>query len=379
MTTRTIELTLPSGVHAGQAARMAALTATGGALGAVAAMNLGTFNAIPILMGIVGGLLLGSPHRPNVADGVLSHGLFAVGLASLGGAAFSNFNQEQGWLLAIAAALIAVGFRPGLRGGRLAAGVIAAAACISAAFAAAFAAGDAAVSFWGVDDVWVTAMASGIVGVGGYLAAAASDVVAPRQHGSEAPRITHGVTVTDAASVDDSAGDFQAQWDDLARTADGVTELLDRLEECRPDDALLIDEIRQGVCATVGGARRGLSRWELVDRDAENERVARLEERVCSNRNALENEPDAAVLATIEATVARQERALRALKAVDSSRRTFAFRLEEAEASLEVLRLQVERALTAGDELDHAEVDALVDALGDAHALFIEAEVAIVA
>ncbi|MFT6398123.1 MAG: hypothetical protein ACJAYU_002878 [Bradymonadia bacterium] len=340
-------------------------------------MSLGVFNAIPILVGIVAGLLLGSPHRPKGADSVLSRGLFALGLASLGGAAFSNFEHLQGWALSIAASLVAVGYQPGLRGGRLMAGVAASAAFIALGFAAAFAAGEAAVSFWVVEDVWVTAMASGIVGASGYLAASVSEVVAPRHTGSEPLRIAVSADAERVLDerVTDSAGDFQAQWDDLARTAGGVTDLLDRLEECRPDDALLIDEVRLGVCATISGARRGLSRWELVDREAENVRVTRLEERVCTNRDALLNEADLAVSATIEATVARQERALTALKAVDSSRRTFSFRLEEAEASLEVLRLQVERALTAGDELDHAEVDSLVDALGEAHALFSESEV----
>lgn len=378
MTTRTIELTIPSGLRPSLGARMAATTAMGGTVGAVIAMSVGVFNAIPILIGIVAGLLIGSPHRARVLDGMLSRGLFALGLASLGGAAFSNFNQGQGWGFAIAASLVAVGLQPGLRGRRLVGGVAVAGAIVAAGFAAAFAIGDAVVSFWGVDDVWVVALASGIVGASGYAAAVASEVIAPKQSSSDSPRLAR-VADEERTSEPDSAGDFQGQWDDLARTADGVTELLDRLEECRPDDALLIDEIRQGVSATVTGARRGLSRWELVDRDAENERVARLEERVRSNREALDVESDAAVSASIEATISRQARALTALKAVDSSRRTFAFRLEEAEASLEVLRLQVERALTAGDELDHAEVDSLVDALGEAHALFVEAEVAAVA
>jgi hypothetical protein len=227
--------------------------------------------------------------------------------------------------------------------------------------------GTSLVSQWAVHDIWVTAIASAIVGAGGYLGANATDT-AVSQSDLSRPRLEE--QTGDVAL----GGDFQSQWEDLVRTVSGVDELLDRLSECRPDDAVLIDEIRDGVSATVRAARRGLSRWELVDRDAESARVGRLEMRVSANHAELEREADPTVIRSIEATLARQTRALAALKSVDASRRTFAFRLEEAEASLEVLRLQVEHALTAGDELDHAEVDSLVEALGDAHALFEEVE-----
>ena len=346
---------------------MAAFSAIGGTVGAMVALNTGVFNAVPTLIGIVAGLALSSPHRAKTFDGVLSRSVFSLGLASLAGVAFTNSTPETAWALALAATASAVGVSPGIRGKRVVAGALAAIAFLGLSFALATFVGNSLVAQWAVDDVWVTAIASAIVGAGGYLGASATASI-PEGADLTRPRLQ------EEAETIESAGDFAAQWTDLCRTANGVEDLLDRLSECRPDDAVLIDEIRDGVTATVQAAQRGLARWELVDRDAEAVRVSRLEERVCANRAALDDEADEAVARSIEATLGRQVRALEALKAVDASRRTFAFRLEEAEASLEVLRLQVEHALTAGDELDHAEVDALVDALSDAHALFEETE-----
>ena len=371
MNARTLEIPIPRALPVSDLGRMAAFSAVGGTVGAVVAMNTPMFNALPTLVGIVAGLALSSPHRGKRLDALLSRSVFSLGLASLAGVAFVGSSLEVAWALAIAAGVSAIGASPSARGKRLVVGVLGAALFVGLGFALATFVGTSLVAQWATDDVWVTAIASAIVGAGGYLAA--SSTAAPLEVDADRPRLQ------EAQAATESAGDFQAQWQDLTRTASGVEDLLDRLSECRPDDAVLIDEVRDGVTATVRAAQRGLARWELVDREAESARVRRLEERVADNRIALESEGDAAVVRSIEATLTRQERALEALKAVDALRRTFAFRLEEAEASLEVLRLQVEHALTAGDELDHAEVDALVDALADAHALFEEAESAPVA
>ena len=372
MNARTIELTLPLLVSASTSGRMVAFSALGGAVGAAVAAATGVFNAVPILVGIVAGLTLSSPHRPRTFDILISRLLFALGLASLAGISFAEFESSTGWCLAVAAALAGVGAAPGLNTRRLFWAGALAAVVVGGAYALATFVGSTLVSQWFVDDVWVTAVAAGVVGAGGALASGVMSNPSRPDHRAELP--------AQAEVIGDEAfgGDFQEEWTALAHTAEGVERLLDRLAALRPDDAVLLDELRAGVGATVSAAERGLARWRLVDREAEAARVARLQERVDRNRAVLDAETDPQVAASIEATLARQDRALEALRAVEASRRTFAFRLEEAEASLEVLRLEVERALTAGDDLDHAELDTLVDALGDAHALFEEAESAVV-
>ena len=368
MRARTIELSLPPLVSASTAGRMIAYSAVGGAVGTAVAVGTGVFNALPILVGIVAGLVLSSPHRPPSFDLLLSRGLFALGLASLAGVAFAEYEDATGWVLAIAAALSAVGASPGIASKRLFWGGAAAAAALAVAYALATYVGNAFVNQWVVDELLVTTVAAGIVGAGGAIASGLTS----RQ---DTPETRGALAASSKAAVaTSSGGDFEEEWAQLAETAGGVEELLDRLAVLRPDDAVLLDELRGGVRATVGAAERSLARWELVDRDAETTRLERLEGLVARNEAALAGELDPAVAASIEATLSRQVRALEAVRTVEASRRTFAFRLEEAEASLEVLRLEVARALTAGDELDHAELDALVDALGDAHALFEEAE-----
>ncbi len=108
----------------------------------------------------------------------------------------------------------------------------------------------------------------------------------------------------------------------------------------------------------------------MVDQGAQRARIARLETRIADNEAFIEEQPDGDISAQVDQTLSRQRRALEELRRVEVARRTFAFRLQQVEAGLELLQLAVERALAEGSRIDNAEVDALVEALGDTNALF---------
>lgn len=402
MSVRTIAIRFPSPPSTADALRMAATTTAGATVGVVIAGATGMYNAAPVLVGIVLGLLSGSPHRRSV-DALLAQGTLAVGLAALASQLFATNSPGVAWPLTLLAASVAINGAAGddlrVRGRR----VVGPAIAVGLAFLGAFVAADLIALNWMVTDVGFTAAAAAGIGVAGYLgdslagarydasaepaallgerAAESSDAGEHASRGRQrrAPgRPAHGLSVPggDGAArqrgarpaIDDA--EFGAALRAFEARAASVEGLLTTLAEERPDEVYLLDDLREGVAGSVRDARDAVARWSLAGVHDEAERREALRARLTANRDRAAVEADVRLRGAISAAIARQERALAGLDEMRSARQRFRFRLEEAAAGLDVLHAAVARALTAGGELDHAEVDALVDALGEAQVFF---------
>lgn len=367
----TLAAPVPSSAQAPavDAVRVIAATSVGGLVGSAAATALAVAPAAPVLVGMSVALLAASRFTVTDAEGLAARGPLAIGASAFAGALFAAGWQPVAWAFVAVAFAAAGGAERGASSRRRAAVL---------AGTAAGALGGIAVSsmllqtfglLWVMSDLAAASLIGGLAGAGVVV-------------GQRTPEwVTRVRRRRLERSVDDRTQAASSDADPVRRAATRVEEsaarvlaLLDRLAAERPNELVLVDEIRRGVEQTRDGAAKGVARWAVVRHGEEQRRAVALRSRIEANEAQAEAAPSAALRVVIEQTVARQRAALDELEAVDARRQVFAFRLEQAEAGLELLQLSVERAVTEGDELDHAEVDVLVDTLNEAHAFFVASD-----
>ncbi len=366
-------------------ARVVAATLVGGLAGASVADMTGVAMPIPVLVGLSTGVFASSRFRPDGWANLVSRVLLVVGLSAVAGAFFVRGDATVAWVCALLAFGLAGG-GPTARESRGFSAVLV--PVLSASFAAIGLATAHAVLlsegiYWETGGVGVRAFAGGLAGlgliVGQRLPAAAGVGGARVSRWRDARRRTSTPVQSVSAGASDIGPKVSATVDPIAvsigslkSSGDRVLLLLDQLAKEQPSGLVLVDEIRDGVRATLEAAYEGVHRWGIVNTEEDAARIARLEAQIATNEAEMAVAQDERLCEVISATLVRQRAALTEIRSVDGRRRAFAFRLQQAEAGLDVLRVSVERAVTEGDELKHAEVDLLIDTLNDAQAFFRE-------
>ena len=374
MTDRTMTLSLSVPESAVSAVRMVLATVVGGLVGAAIAPHIAVFNAVPILIGLTLGLFVGSPWRSGKLEDLVSRGALALGSAFLAGELFDRAENVAAWALAIFGMAVAIGLTGNRMRERVASFCIAGASA-AVGFASIFALEEAGVLFWTLDGFGSSALVSALVGGVAWAGTRVSNrmVETAKEAQKRAEINLHEVETTD----------FEHEYDELTDAADRVQQLLSNLERSHPEEAGMVDRIRESVDGTMKQAERALVRWRLASQTKRDDRVERIRSRIADNEARLEAEKDASVRRELKLTLERQQSTLEAHERIESGRRSFGFRLQQVQAGLEMLELAIEQTMTGSRDLDSVDVDAMIEAMQEANSALdvglgaeIEAELA---
>lgn len=363
MTARTIQLSLPTPGSTAGRALAAALTTVGGVLGMAAASAASIDSATSVLVGLALGALVGRVVDGDAASRAVPEGVLALGCAALAARLFALDAAWLAWPLAVAALAAATG-SPGGRtatGRRMAWMMTGIGVAVGFAFAvAAFTVGGLA---WHTGDLAGTAIFGGLVATGAWFGNQQARVVAnddaePGRAPSAPPRI-------EAESEHQATTAFDEALAGLQTVARRIDARIRTLRDGSEVDEVIAAQVAEALERTVNNAETSVARWRHVDMAEESRRTERIRARIERLEGERAAEPDGAVRQAADAAIERQRHHLDALEAAAASRRRFGFRLERMHASLELLELGLDRALTADGGLEPDDVDGMIELLTD--------------
>jgi len=371
MNTQSIALTMPvtGSLHSGL--RSISASMVGGVGGLAVALTAGLNPAIPVLTGLVLGLALGSPARPQGLENVVSTAVLATG-----GAFWAGTLLIKGAVgLGIPLAAVSLGLVAGTRGASKAK-TLTRYALTTFAFAfvmAAFQAfTDVRLPTAGSGQLLDLLMFSGALGGAAFVGSGLDLKLLPGEP-LDGPKMLQAIAPVEAEIeevVGVDSGLFQEEERRLTKASIRIEDLAAKLTALAPEETGFVEQLRNTLETTLEQTKAAINRWRMVKVSTNELHAEVLRERLQASTERLEklanNEP---LKRMLEDTVRRQTDTLAELERLDSDRRAFEMRLEQVQSGLELLELTVERVLTAGGSIDSTEVDAIVEAMADVHAV----------
>jgi len=363
MTARTLQFSLPDPGSTSSRALAATLTTVGGVAGMAISTAASVDTATAVLVGLAAGAFGGRVLDGDAAGRALPEGVLALGCAAFAARMFALDAAWLAWPLAVAALAVATG-APGARtatGRRMA--WIMTVAGVAAGFALAMAAFTVGGLYWQAGDLAATAVFGGLVATGAWLGNQQARVVATDAEESTAAAALPAGGDTQDATCEGTA--FDASLAELQGVARRIDARIRTLRDGSEVDEVIASQVADALARAVEDAEGSVARWRHVDVDEESRRADRIRARITRLEAERDAEPDAAVRQAADAAIDRQRHHLDALEAAAASRRRFGFRLERMHASLELLELGLDRALTAEGALEPDAVDGMIELLTD--------------
>lgn len=375
MKTHSIALTLPIKGNINGALRSVSAAMMGGVGGLALALAVGLNPAVPILTGLVLGLALGSPTRPKGLESFFSTTVLATGGVFWAGALLAKGATLFGWPIAAAALGLVAGARGKTRK-RVALRFSLCTMALALVMVLFQAFTDVRLPLTGAAQLIDLLFFSAAVGGAAWLGSGVDVRLLTDEHDGDEQKehpTLFPVAKEPRPVTEDLFGEEEQQ---LEKAKARIEDLSDKLVTLSPMETGFVDQLRGTLNMTMERAQAAIERWRMIKVSSKETQAEVLRERIAASRERLENIGDNEPLRhMLEETITRQSQTLEEIERLDSERYTFGLRLEQVLSGLELLELTVERVLTAGGAIDSTEVDAIVEAMADVHAV-LEAEAA---
>lgn len=379
MKPHSIALTLPLRGHLPNSARAIGATMVGGVGGLALAMGLGMAPAVPMLVGLILGLAVGSPGRPRGVENLVGHGMLAGGAAALAGTLINGGTLGIGWLVAaVAMGLVAGAHGQGWRQGLTRFGLV---TLSMGAVIAGFALLTDFDDFrrWGSHYLPNLFALSGGLGAAAWVGSSFDLKLLPEGDARPPAQLVAASGDTQApdaqavAESDDGDGReelFGEEAERLTKARRRIESLAEKIGDLAPHETAFVEQLHETLELTLDRAHGAIDRWRMVNVSTNTMHAEVLRERLASSEARLEAVSDNETLQRmLLETVSRQSETLAEYERQEAELQTFALRLQQVQSGLELLELTVERVLTAGGSIDSTEVDAIVEAMADVHAV----------
>lgn len=372
MKTHSIALTLPVKGGISGALRSVSAAMMGGVGGLALALAVGLNPAVPVLTGLVLGLALGSPARPEGLESFFSTTVLATGGAFWAGALLAGGSTLLGWSIAAAA----LGLVAGARGRSRKRVAMRFSVCtVTFAFVMVLfqAFTDIRIPLAGAAQLLDLLFFSAAVGGAAWLGSGVDVRLLPeRGEPDRVPRAAAQIPIT--AEIEQPAVTlFGEEESQLEKAKARIEHLSDKLADLSPTETGFVDQLRSTLDLTLERARCAIERWRMIKVSTKETHAEVLRDRLALSRERLESlGEDEPLRHMLQDTISRQSQTLDEIERLESERYTFALRLQQVLSGLELLELTVERVLTAGGAIDSTEVDAIVEAMADVHAVLEE-------